>query len=197
MDDTSPYSASVMEDRGGKLDEQDTFWNTDKVNELRAYLDQNLSFSEIVDKMKIDLTDLGKIARKIAFGEKSYDSIESYIILEEMQKLLDKSQTRDEFYKKINKCLPIKQLEKLQDRLLQFAIGSKLDYSRMEHLEEERLVNKIQRIINKNKNKTMKEAVEAVRESLNEEEQRIVETQSRFAKIVKELDFSKLQKDPE
>ena len=197
LDDMSSYSASIMEDRSDKSDEQDEFWDTDRVNELRSYLDQNLSFPEIVDKMQIDLTDLGKIARKISFGDNSYDSIESYIILEEMQKILDKCQTRDEFYKKINKCLPIKQLEKLQDRLLQFAIGSKLDYSRMEHIEEERLINKIQRIINKNKNKTMKEAVDAVREALNEEERRIIETQNRFAKIVKELDFSKLKKDSE
>ena len=179
-----------------KLDEPDEVWDVDRVNELRKYLDQGLPYSEVMAKMNIPKREFGKIARKTIFGEESNDSIDAYIILEDLQKIMDKSQTSSEFLKKANETLPIKQLEKLQDRLFKIAIFSSLDYSRLESLEEERLVNKMQRIINKNKNKTMQEAVDAIKQALKEEEQRILDDPARCAKIVKELDYSKLKKAP-
>ena len=189
-------SEFFVEDRSDKSDEQDALFNAE-VNKLRNYLDQNLSLPEVADKMKTTLGGLGKIVRKTVFSDKSYDSVDAYIILEEMQKILDTSQTLDEFYTKTDKHLPFKQLEKLcQDRVFKLAIFAKLDYSKLKQKEEDRLVNKIQKIINKNKNKTMKEAIEAINQALNEEEQEILDTPERRAKILKELDLSKLKKDP-
>ncbi len=187
----------IVTERNDKTDEQDAFWNTDKVNELRDYLDQKLPVPEIREKMKINEdVDLTEIFRKIVFADKSYDSIDAYIVLEEMQKTLDKCQTRNEFYNKAYKYMPIKQLEKFDDPIFKFAVLSKLNYSRVEHIEEERLINKIQRIINKNKDKTIKEAIAAINQTLNEEEQSILNDPKRCTKIVKELDYSKLKKDP-
>ena len=190
-------SEFFVEARSDKSDEQGIFWNTDEVNKLRNYFDQDLSLSEIADKMNITLGEIGRICKKIIFADKSYDSIEAYIILEETQKIMDRSYSRNDFYKNVNKDLTIGQLEKFQDPIFKFAILSSLDYSRIDRIEEERLVSKMQKIINKYKNHTMKEAIEAISQALNEEEQEIVDTPERVARIVKELDYSKLIKGSE
>lgn len=191
-------SEFFVENRNDKSDEQDTVWNTDRVNELRNYLVQRLPVPEIREKMKMsEDVDITKILRKIVFADRSYDSIDAYIVLEEMQKTLDKCQTMDEFYKKVYKYLPGKQLEKCDDPIFRYAVLTKLDYSRIEHIEEEKLINKMQRIINKNKNKTIKEAIKAIYEVLTKTEQGILDNPKRCKKITKELDCSKLKKDSE
>lgn len=190
-----PTEFFIADRSSDKLDKQDTLWNADRVKELRNYLDQGLSLSEVAEKMKIMLDELGQILRKVVFDNKSYDSVDAYIILEELQKILDKCQTKTEFYKKIDKYLPNKQLEKCDDPIFTYAVFSKLNYSRINYIEEERLTNKIQKIINKNKNKTIKEATDAIYGLLTKEEQEILGTPKRYERIIKALDYSKLKKD--
>lgn len=191
-------SEFFVEARSDKSDEQDTFWNTDRVNELRNYFDQKIPLPEIRKKMRLsEDVDIVKILKKIVFADTSDDSIEAYIVLEEMQKILDKCYSTEEFFKKVYKNLPNKQLEKCEDTIFRYAVITQLDYSRIDQIEEARLANKMQRIINKNKDKTKKEVLSVIFEELTNEELGILGVPNRRAKIFKELDFSKLKKGSE
>ena len=191
-------SYSVVTERSDKSAEQDTYWNTARVDELRNYFVQQVPVPEIRKKMKIsEDEDITKILRTVVFADGSYDSIEAYIVSEEMQKTLDKCQTRKEFYNKVYKNLTNKQLEKCVDPIFKYAVLSSLDYSRIEHIEEEKIINKMQRIINKNKDKTIKEVLDAIYEVLTKDEQGILDIPKRCKRITKELDWSRIKKDPE